>query len=39
MLQLEIDPTMAIDTGVIFNTGLTAEKLGKLKKQLRYFSA
>lgn len=33
-LQLEIDPKMAIDTGVIFNTALTAEKIGKIDEAI-----
>lgn len=37
MLQLEIDPTMAIDTGVIFNTGLTAEKIGKTDEAIAIY--
>lgn len=28
-LQIDIDPKMTLDTGVIFNTGLTAEKIGR----------
>lgn len=37
MLQLDIDPKMAIDTGVIFNTGLTAEKIGKTDEAIAIY--